>query len=115
MYEYKARPVNVVDGVTIDVVVDLGFHIHRQIRLRLAGLDTHETYGVDHDNEEYQRGAEEAAFVREWFPIDAGEWPVLVRTEKKGKYGRYLATVERRSDDAVLNDDLRDEFDLPSE
>ena len=115
MYEYQARCVEVVDGDTQDVVVDLGFHLTRQIRLRLLGVDTHETYGVDHDSEEYRRGTRETEFVREWLEAAAeaydGEWPLIVRTEKKGKYGRYLATIERRADGAVLNATLRREFD----
>jgi len=115
MYEYQARCVEVVDGDTQDVVVDLGFHLQRQIRLRLLGVDTHETYGVDHDSEEYRRGKRETEFVAEWLETAAeaydGEWPLIVRTEKKGKYGRYLATIERRADDAVLNETLRREFD----
>jgi len=115
MFEYRARCVNVVDGDTQDVIVDLGFHIQREIRLRLTGVDTHETYGVSHDTEEYRRGAEETAFVEGWVEdaqteADA-EWPLIVRTAKTGKYGRYLATIERQSDRAVLNDDLQDEFD----
>ena len=115
MYEYQAKLVEVVDGDTQDVVVDLGFHLQRQIRLRLAGVDTHETYGVDHDSKEYRRGKEETEFVAAWLDAAAtqhdGEWPLLIRTAKKGKYGRYLATIERRADDAVLNETLRRQFD----
>jgi len=113
MYEYQAKVVEVVDGDTQDVVVDLGFHIQRRIRLRLAGVDTHETYGVERDSEEYRRGKRETEFVREWYQLGraSGEWPLRIRTEKKGKYGRYLATVERKSDGAILNETLRQEFD----
>lgn len=112
MYEYRARAVDVVDGDTIDVIVDLGFHITREIRLRLKRVDTHETYGVDHDSDEYRRGARETEFVEDWLPDgDEGDWPLVVRTNKRGKYGRYLAEVERRPDGAVLNDDLLETFD----
>ncbi len=31
MYEYRARLLNVVDGDTIDVEVDLGFKMRREI------------------------------------------------------------------------------------
>jgi len=116
MHEYQARCVEVVDGDTQDVVVDLGFHIQRRIRLRLQGVDTHETYGVSHDSEEYRRGKQESEFVERWFDDAAdahvdSKWPLIVRTDKTGKYGRYLATIERRSDGAVLNDALRETFD----
>jgi len=114
MHEYQARCVEVVDGDTQDVIVDLGFHIQRRIRLRLQGVDTHETYGVAHDSEEYRRGKRESEFVERWFDDAAdidSEWPLVVRTDKTGKFGRYLATIERRSDGDILNDALRDEFD----
>lgn len=114
MWEYRARCVNIVDGDTIDVVVDLGFQITREIRLRLAGVDTHETYGVEHGSEEYRRGMEETAFVKAWIETareDSEDWPLVVSTNKTGKFGRYLATVTRTSDEEVLNKRLLNEFD----
>lgn len=116
MWEYRARAVEVVDGDTIDVVVDLGFHLTRQIRLRLADVDTHEIYGTPEESLEHQRGDREAAFVREWLPsIGASEdvetWPLVVRTSKRGKYGRYIATVTRERDGAELTETLRERFD----
>ena len=113
MYEYQASLLSVVDGDTVDVTVDLGFRIHREIRLRLEGVDTHETYGVSKDSEEYRKGTEEKAFVEAWFgdaETEEFEWPVLIRTEKTGKFGRYIADVERKSDGAVLNSDLIERF-----
>ena len=44
MYEYYVRKVeNVVDGDTIDVLIDLGFDILFQSRVILAGIDTPES------------------------------------------------------------------------
>ena len=42
MYDYKAEIVKVVDGDTIDVLVDLGFRITTHQRLRLKNIDTPE-------------------------------------------------------------------------
>lgn len=111
MYEYRARPVDVIDGDTIDVTIDLGFSTYRRTRLRLKGLDTAEIYGTDEDSDEYEEGQRHAAFVREWLPR-SGRWPLVVRTQKQGKYGRYIAEVERREDGNVLNDALRRQFDV---
>jgi micrococcal nuclease len=112
MHEYQARVVHVVDGDTLDVVVDLGFNMTRKIRLRLLGIDTHETYGVDHDSTEYKLGKDQTEFVQEWTDAAAGpEWPFIIRTDKKGKYGRYLASVERKDTGADLVNDLYYEFD----
>ena len=35
MFEYKFTVVKVVDGDTIDALVDLGFSVHKKIRVRL--------------------------------------------------------------------------------
>ena len=125
MYEYPAQLVEVIDGDTVDVTVDLGFHIHRTVRLRLAGVDTDEIYGVEETSAEYESGMEHTSFVRQWFQrpetTDGGqesadtaciddEWPFIVRTEKKGKYGRYIATIERKTDRSELTDELITEF-----
>ena len=42
MYTYAARLVRVVDGDTVDLDIDLGFHITVRERFRLAGIDTPE-------------------------------------------------------------------------
>jgi hypothetical protein len=37
------------------------------------------------------------------------EWPLLIQTTKddeRGKYGRWLARIERQRDGATLNEDL---------
>lgn len=110
IWTYRAQLIDVIDGDTQDVLVDVGFRMQRKIRLRLQDVDTHETYGVRKESKEYQRGKHETQFVKDWFDEAEGEWPFIVRTESKGKFGRYLATVERRSDGAVLNEDLVETF-----
>jgi len=48
MYEYYVRKVEgVVDGDTIDVLIDLGFDILFASRVRLAGIDTPESRTKD--------------------------------------------------------------------
>jgi len=114
-YRYPAHLVDVVDGDTQDYVVDLGFNITKQIRVRLKHVDTHETYGVSHDSKEYQRGERETEFVESWLRNAEdkynGQWPLYLTTEKKGKYGRYLATVRRRFDEETLHTRLLNEFE----
>ena len=44
MYEYAIKEVvKIVDGDTIDVVIDLGFDLTKKERIRLAGIDTPES------------------------------------------------------------------------
>jgi endonuclease YncB( thermonuclease family) len=117
LFEYQGRHVNVVDGDTYDLQLDLGFHITRELRVRLEGIDTHEISGQRRESEEFKRGTAEREFVEAWFATAASEyaeeWPIVAETTKDrtGKYGRYLVSIRRRSDGAVLADDLRANFD----
>lgn len=121
MYRASPDPLSeyyhgVVDGDTLDLQLDQGLETYGSTRVRLAGVDAAETYGVSHDTAEYRAGAEHTAFVIEWVG-DAvaewsGSWPLVVRTERdeSGKYGRLLADIRRRVDDGVLSEALIDEF-----
>lgn len=121
-WTYRARPddasehpVGVVDGDTIDVVIDQGLRDYSRERVRLRAVDAAEVWGVEHGSEEHDAGIEHSAFVERWLreAIDeGGEWPLILQTAKdeSGKFGRYLATVERRSDGADLASDLREQF-----
>ena len=42
MYLYNAKLVRVIDGDTIDAVIDLGFDVWIKKRVRLYGIDTPE-------------------------------------------------------------------------
>lgn len=96
LYWYQGRVLRVVDGDTLDVLVDLGFKTYRKMRLRLYGVDTPEVYGVKKGSEEYEAGKRASSFVDAWVASNGGL--VLFRSHdggemKTGKYGRYLAEV----------------------
>lgn len=127
-FEYHARcfpnryEEGVVDGDTIWLHMDLGFWQRFIQPLRLAEIDTHEIHFVSHDSEEYERGVEERDFVREWIATARRKspkgydrhWPLHVITEKyseRGKYGRIVAYIQRKSDGEILNQRLLEEFD----
>ena len=106
-WKYRARLVEIIDGDTMDFIVDLGFNITRKMRIRLKNVDTAETYGVEKGSEEYQKGMEHKQYAAKWFngvsdSTDA-QWPLYLVTYKDstGKYGRYLARVEARESDTV--------------
>ena len=49
MYTYFVSSVDrVVDGDTVDVIIDLGFDLTKKERVRLAGIDTLETVSYTH-------------------------------------------------------------------
>lgn len=102
LWTYHARLERVIDGDTLDVTIDAGFHGYRRERLRLAGVNTPEVRGATR-----VAGAAATAFVKHWCSdAGGGDWPLVIRTEKSDVFGRYLATVWRREDLRCLNDDL---------
>ena len=63
MYTYKAKVVRVVDGDTIDALIDLGFDIHKKIRIRMVGMNAPESR--TRDLEEKKRGLAAKARLKE--------------------------------------------------
>lgn len=105
MYKYKAKVDRVVDGDTLDVVIDLGFKITTHQRIRLQGINTPETYNVKKGSEEYTKGMAAKLYVIE--RIEANGSEAIVETEKDtGKYGRYIGTVWLADSETSLNDEL---------
>ena len=43
MYEYKAKVTRVVDGDTVDALIDCGFSVFRKERIRLYGINAPES------------------------------------------------------------------------
>lgn len=112
-FTYQARLDRVVDGDTVDLIVDLGFRARYEARCRVSGVDTAEIYGVSHDSDEYALGLEHTRWVMEWFSDhdDDSKWPFVLDTEEDaGKYGRWPARIIAKADGAALNDDLIEAF-----
>lgn len=88
-YSYNAKVIRVVDGDTFDAIVDLGFNICVKQRFRIANIDAPETYGVKKESEEYKAGKVVTERLKEL--IESKD--VLIKSQKTGKYGRYIAEV----------------------
>jgi len=91
MYEYAIKEiVKVVDGDTIDILIDLGFDLTKKERVRLAGIDTPESR--TRDLEEKAMGLEAKDFLTRRLK-DGKASGLRVKTEKDGKYGRMLGWI----------------------
>jgi micrococcal nuclease len=91
MYEYNCTVTRVVDGDTIDVILDLGFSILHKCRVRLYGIDTPESRTRDKD--EKVRGKLAAKYLKD--SIKNGT-EIILRSklkDSKGKYGRVLGEI----------------------
>jgi micrococcal nuclease len=89
MYTYNGTVVYVVDGDTVDILVDLGFDISYKIRVRMLGIDTPEMKGKKAAEREHAKQAK--AFVE----TTVLNKQVVIKTYKDDtdKYGRYLAEI----------------------
>ena len=87
---YGATVLNVIDGDTIDLMIDLGFSIHHKIRVRLYGVNTPESRTKD--LAEKEMGLKAKSFTKDW--LTNHQW-VFVNTipDKNDKYGRVLARI----------------------
>jgi micrococcal nuclease len=105
MYEYYVRKVEkVVDGDTIDVLIDLGFDILFQSRVRLAGIDTPESR--TRDLAEKALGLESKEYLKNYLK-DAKS--VVIKTEKMNsteKFGRILGWLYINGDTESINDKM---------
>jgi micrococcal nuclease len=84
MYTYSAEVIRVVDGDTIDLNIDLGFHIKIQKRVRLSLIDAPE--------KNTDLGKRSAEFLSKTLPAGC---IVTIKTQldKDDKYGRLLGEI----------------------
>ena len=88
IYIYKASLVRVVDGDTVDLIIDLGFDTSRKERFRLYGIDAPELRTA--------AGKVAKAWLEDaLMPLES----IYVQTlqhktkAKRDKYGRFLAVL----------------------
>lgn len=99
---YRAQCVRVVDGDTLDLKIDAGFHATYAQRVRLLGVNAPEMHGASKD-----AGEASKAWVQDWIVrANDGEWPLTIQTQKTDHFSRWLATVWRTSTGDELNGGL---------
>ena len=108
-YNFRVTEVTkVVDGDTIDVVIDLGFDIYKHERVRIAGIDTPEKR--TRDLEEKALGIDATNWMK--YTLEdtiKGDHELTIRTELKGgmgKYGRLLGWLYVGDDTVSLNEQM---------
>ena len=102
MYEYKVKVSDVIDGDTIDVVIDLGFDIFTNKRIRLYGIDCPESRTTD--LHEKKLGLEAKEYLKN---VLANASTVIVKTlstDAHEKYGRVLGQIYTDSSEISVNE-----------
>lgn len=103
MYQYKFKFTKVIDGDTVDGVLDLGFGILLNERIRLYGIDAPEIRLQKSIKDKKERQAEKekgllAKTRLKELLIHGSKQPegLLIETflDKKGKFGRILGDIK---------------------
>ena len=98
-YNYDVEVKRVVDGDTVDVMIDLGFNTHIKRRVRMYGINAPESR--TRDLEEKKRGLAAKERLKEILASDK----IIMKSHGKGKYGRILGElfVEKAQEISVNN------------
>jgi len=89
IWEYaRTELINVYDGDTITVSIDLGFYLHKKnVKIRLYGINTPEIRTKD--KHEKTKGIA----VRDWLRERLSKGKFSIKIVGKGKYGRWLGIL----------------------
>ena len=108
MYTYNGTIVRVIDGDSVWIEVDVGFHMSYKYNFRLGGINTPELRSSDPI--EKAKAYDAKARLQELLPVGS---QVQVATGKPGKYGRWIATIHTEAavalDQISVNQILLDE------
>ena len=102
MFEYNATVTRVVDGDTIDAIVDLGFSTFKKVRIRMHGINAPESR--TRDLEEKKKGLAAKARLIEMLEENKNEF-ILV-SHGVGKFGRCLGEIFLNKKENSINKQL---------
>jgi len=105
MYEYKINVLRIVDGDTLDALIDIGFSVHKKLRIRLMGIDTPESR--TRDLEEKKRGLASKARLKEMLKKSKGK--ITLKSHGVGKFGRCLGELFVPEFDCSVNQQMINE------
>lgn len=91
LYNYRVKAITkIVDGDTFDCIIDLGFEVLLESRIRMAGIDAPESRTRDLEEKKF------GLYAKEWLTNKLIGDSIIIQTEfndEKGKFGRILGTV----------------------
>ena len=91
-YIYRAKLDRVVDGDTVDALIDVGFDIWFKKRIRFKGVDTWESR--TRNLEEKKKGLAAKARTKELLEkVSSKSGYFRIKSYGLGKYGRVLADI----------------------
>jgi micrococcal nuclease len=103
MYTYDCEILRVIDGDTLYVKMDLGFHTYIHEYIRLIDVDTAEIFGPNASPD----GKVAKEFVVNWVKDHETFTWSSIKYNQREKYGRSLGTLFRKDDPISLNHALK--------
>ena len=89
MYNYNATCTRVVDGDTVDALIDLGFGVHVKKRIRLAGINAPESRTRDKQEKILGLAAKDRLIAM----MEGADNKFELESQELGKYGRLLGKL----------------------
>tara|TARA_R100000700_G_scaffold10485_1_gene15325 strand:- start:1471 stop:1899 length:429 start_codon:yes stop_codon:yes gene_type:complete len=89
MYNYNAICTRVVDGDTVDAMIDLGFGVHVKKRIRLAGINAPESRTRDKQEKILGLAAKDRLIAM----MEGADNKFELESQELGKYGRVLGKL----------------------
>lgn len=108
MYEYNFKLLKIVDGDTVDGIIDLGFDVSVKKRVRLVGINAPETClqrsiaCPKERREEKQKGIAAKHKLAELLR-NQNKITIKTQLDKTGKFGRVLGTLFTHENDVPLD------------
>ena len=104
MYKYNAKVSRVVDGDTVDALVDLGFDTWKHVRIRMMGLNAPESRTRDLEEKFYGKAS------KAHLQSILAEGDIELQSHGKGKFGRILGELFVGSSSYSVNQQMIDEY-----
>ena len=89
MFEYNAKVIRVVDGDTIDAMVDLGFSTFKKVRIRMHGINAPESRTRDLEEKKLGLAAKDRLIEM----LKENEDEFILISHGVGKFGRCLGEI----------------------
>ena len=104
MYTYECNTIRVIDGNTVDAIIDLGFNVTIRQRIKLYGVNVEDVRSLDESKKE-----KAVASKNKLAELLGNEFTCETIMNKRGKAGRImgqLSVVDAKGAEHSINDQL---------
>lgn len=105
MYIYNCKVIRVIDGDTIVLDIDLGFHITIRRSCRLLKYNAPEIFGSKKDNFEFKYGIKCKEKLTNLL-TEGKQFICKTELDRNDKYGRILVEISEVGSSSSVNDEM---------